>query len=671
MKGLVRLVGWIVMAAWLCAASLSIAQHGVAPALRVQVQAADQQRAAPAADGWSDARLPSSTSGPAWYRITFEVPRDRSGAWAVYLPYFYAGGSLLLNGAPLGQVTTADSSRVVRWERPFLFTIPDSQLHPGANVLLIHAPTSAVVPQARLPALSVGPQDRLLVDYERRRFWQTTMPQFTVIACLVVGVLVLFIWWRRREELLYGLFGVAAILWGFRTLTFVIETLPASAWPLWRLLYHCATGGFVIALTIFALRLSQTVRPRVEQALLAYWLLGPVAFVVSGGSEHILGRLWAGGLIPIGLAMVVATLVAAFRRRIWDTVALALAISLAVMTGVHDYLMVISASLLQTLAPGWAGQRIFMLHYGANLVLLVMGSILALRFVAALQAVEQLNRTLESRVEERERALADNYDRLARLERQHAADEERQRIMRDLHDGLGSQLFVTLSRVETGQLAGDGVAESLRECIADMRLALEASSPDGDNFLQAWGDFRFRWTRQLENAGVASRWRTEPPDAGIRLSPHIGLQLLRIAQETLTNILKHAKARQVQVALVAEEGKVILDIADDGVGMGAVPGNGRGLANIRARVARLGAQLGVSPATPGTRVRVALPVAGPAQDTANLQLPAARLEPGVRLSPATTTWRRDGNTSGSRQKPSNVPAGQVQTDDDGVAKSRR
>ncbi len=557
---------------------------------------------------WQQINLPHRTVQPStWYRIVFDAPVDSADSWAVYLPYFYGGGQLLLNGTPLGRVAESNTNYGVRWERPFLLTIPDALLKPGSNILLVRMGLETVTQRARMPLLVIGPQQQLLAEYESRLFKVRTMPQFTVVACFVVGTLVLFIWWRQREELLYGLFGIAALLWGVRTLTFVVEILPMAWWGYWRLLYHSATGGFIIILTVFALRLAGGRHPRLERALLFFWLLGPLGYIASVGSETLTGRLWSGGMIPIGLGMLMMSIHAAWRQRTVTMVALSAGIALAVAAGVHDYLLAESAPSLQTFAPQWVAQRIFLLHYAADLLLLVMGTILSARFIGTLQALEQLNRTLESRVALREQALADNYARLGRLERQHAADEERQRIMRDLHDGLGSQLFVTLSRVEANEIEQDGIAEALRDCIADMRLTLDAMSPDSNDFLEAWGNFRFRWERQLDAAAVQSNWKIETADDVVELSPHSGLQLLRIAQEALTNVLKHATAHRVQILLSAGGGILRFEATDDGQGMPVANGiGGRGLTNMRTRALRLGARMGIEAASPGTRVWIEL-----------------------------------------------------------------
>ena len=76
------------------------------------------------------------------------------------------------------------------------------------------------------------------------------MPQITVGVCLLFALFVGFVWWSRRREVLYGLFGLAVALWGVRTLTFVVEQLPAQNWWLWRIVYHGATGGFIVTMLL-------------------------------------------------------------------------------------------------------------------------------------------------------------------------------------------------------------------------------------------------------------------------------------------------------------------------------------------------------------------------------------------------------------------------------------
>jgi hypothetical protein len=80
-----------------------------------------------------------------------------------------------------------------------------------------------------------------------------------------------------------------------------------------------------------------------------------------------------------------------------------------------------------SLVPVWSQERCFRLHHAANLLLVVMGTLLALRFVHTLGAVEAANRTLEARVQQREREITASYQRIAAMQTEQAATEERRR----------------------------------------------------------------------------------------------------------------------------------------------------------------------------------------------------------------------------------------------------
>jgi signal transduction histidine kinase len=440
------------------------------------------------------------------------------------------------------------------------------------------------------------------------------VPEITVVVSLLVAGFVLFIWWRRRAEVLYGLFGLGALLWGIRTMTFVIDALPTHLWPWWRLLYHSATGGFIIVMALFTLRYAGIRRPWLERALAGYWLIGPLWFALQGfDAEPLVARVWLGGMMPIGIGIIAVAFWSLGHQRTLSSTVLPVAMVFAAVAGLHDYLISWNTPLVARLLPGWVGHRIHLLHYGSNTLLLAMGALLTARFVHTASSLEDLNRTLETRVADRERALADNYARLAALEREHAASEERQLIMRDLHDGLGSQLFTSLSRVERGDMDSDQIASALRACIADMRLALDALASDEHDLGAALGNFMFRWEAQLLAGGVHPRWVIDLPESGApTLSPHTALQLLRVAQEALTNVLKHAHATQVEVRLRLDGAVLEMQIEDNGRGLDDRPahGGGHGMASMRSRAQRLGAQFELHSGSDGTCIVLRLPVGG-------------------------------------------------------------
>ena len=578
-------------------------------------------------DGWKDVALPdavepgerSASPGTQWYRAAFDWSEDRNprAQWAVCLPFLYEGGEVWINGAFAASVPESSAEMRVRWERPHLLPLPAGLLRPGLNQIAIRtgaAPDRAV---HHFPRVLFGTKAELQPRADLRTFWVRTMPQVTVVVCLLVSGFVLFIYWRRRSEEMYGLFGLASALWGVRTLTFVIERMAAADWNLWRIVYLAATGGFIIVLALFAMRFAGIRKPMLERALVAYWLAGPVWLWLAGPAhEPFVNRVWTGGLIPVGLSILGVSFWAFWRQRSVAAAVLPVTLAVAVLAGLHDYAVAWDAgTLAHYLPPSWVGQRIFLLHYAANLLLLGMGGLLAARFIQALASLEtansglaELNATLDSRVARRERHLADNFERMAVLQREAAAAQERQLIMREIHDGLGSRLFTSLLRVERGDMSSAQIADALRDCIADMRLALEVLAPD-DDFQAALGNFLFRWQTQMQEARVIPGWSIEVPQEAMRMSRQAALQLLRIAQEALTNVLKHAAAKNVRIDLRQRGDTLELEVADDGCGAEFSHAHaGRGIGNMRDRARQLGGELEVRSGRSGTRVLLRMPL---------------------------------------------------------------
>lgn len=572
-----------------------------------EVIAADDALPPAEADArWQKVPLPDSQrSAVAWYRLRF----DASGAaatWAVYLPFLYGGGRIWLNGEPAAELAQNSAERRVRWERPHLLQLPRSALREGPNTLLLRVASSQDPTGTVLPRLVVGPLLELQLRYDVRFFFVRTMPLVTVITGVVAGLLTLFIWWRKRGEVLYGLFGAAAVAWALRTTTFVVDTLPAPVWDAWRALYSLATGAFVVFLALFGMASAGWWHPIVVRSLLVYAAIGPLAHLFGGGdSVH---RLWVAGLVPIGLTAVIVGVLAAWRQRTRPTVAIAAVMVISFAAGVHDFLLASRSPLLHAWLPDWSAHRIFLLHHAANLMLLAMGALLVVRFVQSLSDLEGAKSHLETRLLDREREIAASFEQVSALQREKATVEERQRIMRELHDGLGSQLFAALSHAEKGALSHDAMADLLRHSIAEMRLAIETLASNENDFRAVFGNFRYRWDSRLRELGLGAEWHFTLPDEMPPVPPHDALQVLRVAQEALTNVLKHAQARRVRVGLAYNGGALQLEVVDDGQGIIEATGSGRGLANMRARADRLGAALDISCTHPGTRVRLALPL---------------------------------------------------------------
>jgi signal transduction histidine kinase len=203
---------------------------------------------------------------------------------------------------------------------------------------------------------------------------------------------------------------------------------------------------------------------------------------------------------------------------------------------------------------------------------------------------------------------------LAELERSRlriasAADDERCRIQRDLHDGAQQRLVtagITLRSVEArlrgsgqGEEADrlDGAVAELAATIEELRaLAQRLPPPQLDAGISA----AFDELAERAPLPVAVDVRVE------RLGRAIETTAYFVGCEGLTNVIKHASASTATLTAVRCNGTLVVSVADDGVG-GAVPRPGSGLAGLADRVAAVGGQLQVRTEGPGTLVTAVLP----------------------------------------------------------------
>ncbi|MDH4095282.1 MAG: sensor histidine kinase [Betaproteobacteria bacterium] len=558
---------------------------------------------------WQPVRLPDrwkenwpGITGTVWYRVTFRAPRPEGEPWMVYLPRLRDGGALFVNGQLLATVREPGSGTWVRWMRPHAFVVPPGDLREGENEL--HVRVDVASADKTMSTVWIGPEDELRPVYESRFFWAYTAAQITTAVTLAMAVFVLTVSWRRRMQLDYGLFGLACLFWGLHTLNYVIETVPESWWLGWRVMRYAATGGFAASITLFYLRFAGF-RPRgITRLFAAYWISGPLALAIGGAAAHaFVDRYYQAGLLLMGVAMIAGAVHAAWRQRSMAAFALLCCALLGLAGSVHDYML--------SQGIWFDPEEPFVLYFAAVALLVVVGVQLADRFVKSLGAVERMNVTLAEQVAHKERELAANYEQLRGLEHERTVASERQRIMQDMHDGLGSQLLTSLAAVERGALDSKGMAQVLRDAMDDMRLSIDTLSPGREGLLEALGNLRYRLEPRFRAAGIDLRFSYRDVPERLDIEAEDALQILRMLQESLTNVLKHARAKQVavQIALEGNPARFMLSVADDGGGFdAAAPASGRGLSGMRRRAEKIGASLDIASDTRGTRITLSFPL---------------------------------------------------------------
>lgn len=242
-------------------------------------------------------------------------------------------------------------------------------------------------------------------------------------------------------------------------------------------------------------------------------------------------------------------------------------------------------------------------------------------YEARLNALPGLNdivvvvRDISNRVEA-DRALLQARDDLrafaVRLD--HDIESERRRLAREVHDQIGqifTALKINLLTLPAGASVDTGARASLEGLLDEgiqvaRRISAELRPPMLDDL--GLGPALEHHAKKLgEKAGFASSVNIDADD---RLTPEQSNQLFRIAQEALTNVVRHAAAERVRIEGRREGAAYVLQIEDNGRGLAADAAAGLGQLGMRERAELMGARLELAAAQPhGLRLEVRLPLA--------------------------------------------------------------
>lgn len=208
--------------------------------------------------------------------------------------------------------------------------------------------------------------------------------------------------------------------------------------------------------------------------------------------------------------------------------------------------------------------------------------------------------------------------KLEQMEREQALTRERTRIARDLHDDLGSRLSQIALIAEasgTPELL-DRISSTAREALQTMDELVWAVDAQNDTLESLAGYVAEFAESHLAQGGRRVRLQIQPDLGDREIGTDARRHLFLAFKEAAHNVIKHAHATEVRVALVVDVAGVSLEVADNGVGMTAAPGGGmgNGLRNMRERMQAAGGTIEMETAPgQGTRIRLRVPIAGAAR----------------------------------------------------------
>jgi len=507
------------------------------------------------------------------------------GVWAVLLPRLCMNAAVYVNGTSVGSGGRLDPPLSRNWNRPLFLPFSGHMLRQGENVvhvLLVSEPTT----QANLFPILVGTEAELRPRYEWLYLVNISLNQATTLVIAAIGFLMLSLWWRRRQDAAHGYFGLAALVWAAQSTNLYVQDI-ALATRHWEVLAHSGMDIFGALFFLSLLRFTAIRWPLMERLL---WGIIPLVPLTSWWvPEHwyqVLALGWH--LVAVLLGMVVLARIghAALRRHNAEARPLVAVFGAALLFAVHDWLMHGKSQWYQSITQ-WIPQDIYLTHFSAPMMFLVVGWIMTGRFARMSSRLENLNTELEQRVRVKHAELESSFARTRELEQDRATMRERERIYRDLHDDVGAKLLSLVYRAGSAENA-----ELARSALQDLRDVVSTSAQAPVRLAYAFADWRLECEERLTAAHLELDWDDTAVPSDLLLASEKATHLVRILREAVSNVIRHAQASRVRVLVVLTGDALTMEIADDGIGQDVektLPGRGRQNMLLRAR--RLGAKI--------------------------------------------------------------------------------
>jgi len=548
--------------------------------------------------------------GEARFDLAFDLSQLPGEPWGLYLQRLgnayeiRLNGRLLAQGGDLERFNQGDAGHM-----PRLLDIPEGYLS-RHNLLSVRIRADAGR-HGGLSRLVIGRVDEVYPLFRNSYLWLSTGTLLVTGFSVVVGLVALALWatqaqegadGRVRRDPLYLYAALAELAWSLRVGNGHIES-PPLAWPWWGVLPVVALGAWGVFMVFFSMELTGWRRsPLVlgfRRWLVLLLVLGPVAAVWALGFGHpLVLTLWYGALglsfLAFGLWFVAhAARVPGASQRI-----VALAVVTNVLVGLRDLYVF-------RIDPAYPSNSL--LYYSSVLFGLTLGYVVIARFRQVSAHARELMGTLTSRIAERERELNSSYQRLEALAREQERTSERTRILRDMHDGVGSHISAAIRQLQSGRARDEDVLQTLRDSLDQLKLTIDAMHlPHGD-ITALLANLRYRLEPRFAASDVELQWAVDLLEPVQRLDGLSMRHLQFMVFEALSNVLQHAHASWLRIEAVMVPEGARIRIVDNGQGFDVSLPPRKGLASMRERAAAIGARLSVDSAPGRTVVEILVP----------------------------------------------------------------
>ncbi|QTD55049.1 ATP-binding protein [Parasphingorhabdus cellanae] len=527
-------------------------------------------------------------------RVRFDGAALGNDAVAIFTENNRERISVSVNGTSIFRNYTDNRHSMLGWNQPYLIPLSRSLLKPGTNEIVIRA-ESGRNHSLGIGTIAVGNHNALGSHFKSQYFFRIDAPKTLNWIMLLLSAFVFVMWLGRRQEMELLWLSLTGVFWFIRNYHFFAETVPLEPLLFQQITYYSVYFAVAVTLAFCA----EFLKLRRRHIIIVIMLGIGVLLSLSRLFLTITDRTdMASSVMTIVLFGSFLLILAhhAVKENSSESWLLLLLLSLAALTGIHDIGRIPNID-------WWSGAGFHFQPYIGFLLFLVFMLSLARRFLGALSLVEETNVHLEKSVKEATDALAASQQAQRQMEVERAIETERERLMREMHDGIGSSLVTALA-VARQREDPPSTITTLQRAISDLKITVDSLAPIEGDVVTLLANLRHRMEQELAQAGITSVWQVHDCAPLSWMDAGHSLHLLRLLQEAISNVLQHAKARSItlscQSSLMHGKSGILISIIDDGIGFDPNDSGGsKGLEFMHQRAAILNGTLTIENIDPG------------------------------------------------------------------------
>lgn len=549
-------------------------------------------------------------------RAVFRIPFDRGDGQAE-LAFYLAGTpglqEIRLNGSVVQPNVPFDTRRGAADGGSVYYILPPNLLKPAGNEIEVYVETqSSVLPLAAFSFTS--PENAARATSWSNLFGSTlavvtsSFLFFALLLCAIVN-------WPPPDRKRIRALMVLMAIWMVRTYFITFQTPFEIPFLITYSLYYMLETSAMMSIARYT-AIDADLSRRWMRGIAAAWVVLLVFCILTPLYGFFVGPTAQGTMayLPISLGVISAAVLVAVLVQLAASIArqkdgrwiekLAIMLCLtALFVDMVDSAFALSIPFFPDLPMTFYKAVPFGLLLGLGIV-----TSIAREATEARRTVVESNAILAARLEEQDAELARSYEAQKQMRERQVMLEERQRIVRDMHDGIGGQLLGLMMQVKRGDTDLPTVEQGLQSSIADLRLIVDSMDTAEAGLAESLRAFDHRVRPQVEAAGMVFVFDLDLADDEPGPGPRPTLHILRVLQEAVSNAMRHSGCTTIRMTCgYRDAGIIAITVQDDGRGLPAAIQGGRGLANMRHRIATIGGSLKIESANPGTRVQLELP----------------------------------------------------------------